>query len=462
MTPIYARIKAFAGATIATIVMLPAFALEPVQIFEKASVSIVTVSTQDRAGKPLGFGSGVVIKPQTVVTNCHVLQKARTIAVRVGKQSFAAQLEFPDVERDLCQLKVAGLQLPPAELIPTSALKVGMRVYAIGNPKALELTLSEGLISSLRDSKDGAPLIQTTAAMSPGSSGGGLFDSYGRLVGITTWGFTRDAQSLNFANPVDWIFELPERGAAALAKYQGRNQDGLVEAPPATVRAAPVAAVSSAKPIETANRPETVALAPPAIDDSNLPKGMPRVGDSWKYLYTDQWTKVSRGPIIYEVTAVTEQEIRESVRKDNSTAAEERAHSRAARFVENSLMNLPEFAPYLQAFGKLETTATWDSVSAESGNINKWSYSGRVIGTETVSTAAGTFSTLRVQLEGRRTNSLPLNVMYIPEAIQATYIAWYSPEVKRVVKVTRELRNLTGNALDRDLYELVEYKLAPR
>ena len=189
---------------------------------------------------------------------------------------------------------------------------------------------------------------------------------------------------------------------------------------------------------------------------------MPRVGDSWKYLYTDQWTKVSRGPIIYEVTAVTEQEIRESVRKDNSTAAEERAHSRAARFVENSLMNLPEFAPYLQAFGKLETTATWDSVSAESGNINKWSYSGRVIGTETVSTAAGTFSTLRVQLEGRRTNSLPLNVMYIPEAIQATYIAWYSPEVKRVVKVTRELRNLTGNALDRDLYELVEYKLAPR
>jgi hypothetical protein len=83
---------------------------------------------------------------------------------------------------------------------------VGERVYAIGAPEGLELTLSEGLVSGLR-SRGNFRVIQTTAPVSHGSSGGGLFDSQGKLVGITTFSF-HEGQNLNFAIPTEWILAL--------------------------------------------------------------------------------------------------------------------------------------------------------------------------------------------------------------------------------------------------------------
>ena len=81
-------------------------------------------------------------------------------------------------------------------------------MYAIGAPQGLELSLSEGLVSGLR--KDGGTTyIQTTAAISKGSSGGGLFDAQGRLVGITTM-YVEGAQALNFAVPAEQIASVPE------------------------------------------------------------------------------------------------------------------------------------------------------------------------------------------------------------------------------------------------------------
>jgi tetratricopeptide (TPR) repeat protein len=86
-------------------------------------------------------------------------------------------------------------------------------VYAIGAPEGLELTFSEGIISSLRDF-DGSQYIQTSAAISQGSSGGGLFDTEGRLVGITAF-FIAEGQNLNFALPAGWIAELERAGRPA-------------------------------------------------------------------------------------------------------------------------------------------------------------------------------------------------------------------------------------------------------
>jgi tetratricopeptide (TPR) repeat protein len=85
-------------------------------------------------------------------------------------------------------------------------LVVGQNVISIGAPQGLELTLADGLISSLRP-QAGSAIIQTTAPISHGSSGGGLFDSNGRLIGITTFQMV-DGQNLNFALPVDWISQL--------------------------------------------------------------------------------------------------------------------------------------------------------------------------------------------------------------------------------------------------------------
>jgi len=91
----------------------------------------------------------------------------------------------------------------------SSSLAVGERVYAIGAPEGLELTLSEGVISGLRDF-DGAHVIQTSAPVSPGSSGGGLFDAHGHLIGITTFSM-KEGQNLNFALPTEWVDALVKR-----------------------------------------------------------------------------------------------------------------------------------------------------------------------------------------------------------------------------------------------------------
>ena len=78
---------------------------------------------------------------------------------------------------------------------------MGERVYTVGAPQGLELSLAEGIVSSKR-TIDGGRFIQTSAPMSSGSSGGGLFDAYGHLVGITT-SILKNSQNLNFAIPAE-------------------------------------------------------------------------------------------------------------------------------------------------------------------------------------------------------------------------------------------------------------------
>lgn len=181
----------------------------PEQVFVQVSPSVVVVDIFDAKGKSIGLGSGAVIGVGQVITNCHVAQKGKSLLVRQSGKIFKAILQYADPDRDLCQLSVPDLQAPPVVLGVAKTLRVGQRVYAIGAPKGLELTLSEGLISSLRE-YEGSKYIQTSAAISPGSSGGGLFDELGQLVGITTFQFS-EGQNLNFALPVDWIGELPKR-----------------------------------------------------------------------------------------------------------------------------------------------------------------------------------------------------------------------------------------------------------
>ena len=112
----------------------------------------------------------------------------------------------------------------PAQLGQASNLKVGEAVYAVGAPRGLELSLSDGIVSQLRGGPP--PFIQTTAAISPGSSGGGLFDAEGRLVGFTTL-YIKSGQSLNFAMPVEWAGEIQPGKKAAQGSgevdWQGRN-----------------------------------------------------------------------------------------------------------------------------------------------------------------------------------------------------------------------------------------------
>lgn len=169
----------------------------------------------DREDNPVNQGGGVVIGRETVVTNCHVVEDSAKLMVGYQMQQFDASVTHADHERDLCQLEVPKLTAPRA-MLWTGRLRVGQRVYAIGAPEGLELTFTEGLVSSLREF-EGSQYIQTTAAISQGSSGGGLFDSEGRLVGITAF-FLQDGQNLNFALPASWITQLASRAGAGGAK----------------------------------------------------------------------------------------------------------------------------------------------------------------------------------------------------------------------------------------------------
>ncbi|MGH7442102.1 MAG: trypsin-like peptidase domain-containing protein, partial [bacterium] len=160
-------------------------------------------------GKATTLGSGVVVAPGLVITNRHVIKGGVSFRVEHDGKKWPARLVRVDPDHDLAELSVAGLSASPAKLRDSSKLAVGEKVYAIGSPEGLELTISEGLISGLRDF-DGEPVIQTSAAISPGSSGGGLFDAEGRLVGITTF-YLKEGQSLNFALPAEWTVALNRR-----------------------------------------------------------------------------------------------------------------------------------------------------------------------------------------------------------------------------------------------------------
>lgn len=200
---------------------LPAAALSPAELFAQVSPSVWRVHTLDADGLLLGQGSAVVTAPATLVTNCHVLARARQVQVRRDglAKAIPARLTLWDVQRDLCQLQAPGLTAPAVTLGSADLVAVGQPAYAIGHPKGLDLTMSAGLVSSFRRNAAGQlVLLQTSAAVSGGSSGGGLFNEAGELLGLTTIAsVTGDAQNLNFAIPADWIRDLPRRHAAARA-----------------------------------------------------------------------------------------------------------------------------------------------------------------------------------------------------------------------------------------------------
>lgn len=188
---------------------LAASAKSPELIFEDVSASIVVVDILSATGEKKGHGSGVVIGAGTVVTNCHVTDEATFLMIRWNDKVYSASVEYRHANQDMCLLSATGLRAPKAEIGSVQNIKIGSRVFAIGAPRGFELTMSDGIVSGLRQADDSL-IIQTNAAISPGSSGGGLFNEDGRLIGITTW-LMRESQNLNFALSADLIPELQNK-----------------------------------------------------------------------------------------------------------------------------------------------------------------------------------------------------------------------------------------------------------
>lgn len=167
-------------------------------LFKTAGRSVYIVVADKGDPSSLSQGSAIAVSTNEAITNCHVVEHSSVIVVSDGVSHLQALVSSADQKTDRCYLLVFGGNLNPiAGFRDHSDLVVGEQVYTIGAPRGLDKTLGQGLISGLREHK-GVRYVQMTAPISPGSSGGGLFDDRGNLIGVTTFA-VRESQSINFA-----------------------------------------------------------------------------------------------------------------------------------------------------------------------------------------------------------------------------------------------------------------------
>ena len=197
-----------------------------IELFEHSRDSVVFISTRQQVqdlwtrnifSVPRGTGSGFIWDDRGhVVTNFHVVQGASEATVRLADgRDYKAALVGASPAHDIAVLRIGvGFKGPPPVPVGESAgLKVGQKVFAIGNPFGLDYTLTSGLVSALDRTlagEGGVPiehLIQTDAAINPGNSGGPLLDSAGRLIGINTAIYSPSGAyaGIGFAVPVDTV-----------------------------------------------------------------------------------------------------------------------------------------------------------------------------------------------------------------------------------------------------------------
>lgn len=162
--------------------------LDPVALFAAVEPSVWTVLAAERyrGGIAERSGSAVAVTGHWLFTNCHVVGGADFILIRRGDRVEPARLIHANDRTDRCVLETQAKLSPVRRIAPYAGLKVGQTVYSIGSPAGLENTLGPGLVTGLRQWQ-GVPIIQTNAPISPGSSGGALFDAQGHLIGITTF-----------------------------------------------------------------------------------------------------------------------------------------------------------------------------------------------------------------------------------------------------------------------------------
>jgi hypothetical protein len=179
------------------------------RIFDDNNSSVVKITALNSLGDPVSQGSGVVVKAGVILTNAHVVKNSHRVDISIAGKSIQSNEIYISEDYDLATIlfpyngtRIASIaEVPPV---------VGDEILTIGSPLGLENSLSIGIVSGIRND-----LIQISAAISPGSSGGGLFNKYGKLIGITTSKMV-GGENLNFAIPVNFYsntnyFSLAEK-----------------------------------------------------------------------------------------------------------------------------------------------------------------------------------------------------------------------------------------------------------
>ena len=197
-------------------------------LVRRVKPSVVSVLTYDAKGEPLISGSGFFIRPGKVVTNSHVIRGAHRVEIHTlegkGRTYPVAGALAVDEEADLALLSV---DLPAERSRPltfTNTLpEEGEQVFVIGNPLRLEGSVSDGIVSAVREVPDLGRIIQITAPVSHGNSGSPLFNMNGQVIGIVTVKVT-NGQNINLALGASRILSLPEGQLISFDQVAAKNK----------------------------------------------------------------------------------------------------------------------------------------------------------------------------------------------------------------------------------------------
>lgn len=194
------------------------------QIAKKAFDSTVLLIMEDANGQPVGLGSGFFVKPQHIATNLHVVEGAASGYAKLVDQKTKYEIvgvSAIDQKRDLAILNVIAFGSRSLSLGDSDTVLVGETVYVVGNPHGLEGTFSQGIISGVR-TVGADKLIQLTAPISPGSSGGPVLNDKGNVIGVSVATF-RSGQNLNFGIPSNYLTELISQIRTAIPLSQAQQ-----------------------------------------------------------------------------------------------------------------------------------------------------------------------------------------------------------------------------------------------
>lgn len=246
-------------------------------IFRKVSPAVAVVLTSAGDGKTSSLSSGVILGADGVVfTAYHAVKNANQVQIRLANGETYDQVELVgfDERRDVAALRIPAMNLPALAVANSSEAKPGDALYVIANPRGLNSSVSNGVLSAVRlaDEVPGAGsgyrLLQLTAPISPGSSGGVVVDAQARALGIVV-STLEGGQNLNFAVPLDSVAGISAQGgrtqfgSGTTLRGPAARQAQSAEATPAEVPAGGTAEIArAAKTIYLHSNTELFPSAP--------------------------------------------------------------------------------------------------------------------------------------------------------------------------------------------------------
>lgn len=374
---------------------------------EQITTNVYAVRAVGAQGNAIANTSGVVIGQNQVVTACNALAGARSIAVVRDNVSYEATLAAPDVERNLCLLKVpnlpgTGVTLAAGNTAPALGQKMVLASVAGG-----AVAVRESVVAGLQAGTDyKLSSIELAVPQDAGASGGALFDDGGRLVGIllpaAAMSPAGNPPPRQRAVPAAWVRDIGARGATALANYQPSANDTAAAA--------------------RGNGAAPATAAPQAA----APDGSPRVGEVWQYVLTDNMTR-RQSEVRYRVDRIEGDRV-----IINQGGRIERPDGSLERIV----------TPAGGEFDAASPPAGWVPAGVKVGQRWKHAYKqaggtltnidGIASGESDISTPAGQFRTIRITYRGYVQRVINGGGGTVSYPYSAT--AWYAPDINRVVR----------------------------